>query len=342
MENKDDILQVINIIADAAPAQVEQPVVVPVAAGVVAGAVAEKKKKPGRPPKNMVNIPVEVHGIVAQPINQDDIIELIYGKPVLFKKICTLLKGYGVGEVELNFDRNGLKIETYDKLKKVKITVNISGLCMNLYYCKEPIKVWVKRESLERVFGSLGKNHIKVTWLLKNDYRKVLYLIVKEGDVNSDQIHEIDVFYKEVVQDQAKPNDDTNYPLKFKVSAKNFKKLLTDINKRSKIFTIQKTGREPLQFTIGKTQNQKDHWTEVFNDDKKIDLHSNIADDDLFNVSVDIANVIPFSKYSIGDDVYVAADNKEAISFYCLADKKEIGWAASIKIFAEIRKVNAQ
>jgi hypothetical protein len=49
--------------------------------------IAETKKKPGRPKKKIANVPVEVHGIVDKPVNDEDLLELVYCNPTLFKKI---------------------------------------------------------------------------------------------------------------------------------------------------------------------------------------------------------------------------------------------------------------
>lgn len=294
------------------------------------------KKKPGRPRKENINIPIAVHGIVEKPVNDVDLIELIYSDPMLFKKYIALLKGYQVGEIELNFDKNGLRIDTKNRVGTVDIATTISGACMNLYYCKEPIRIWVKRTALEMVVNSLSKNHCRITWVLRENYREMLYIIVKNSVYGSDQIFEVEVFSKEAAIPPVVPDDDSAYPIRFKISTKYFKKVMTTVSKDSKRFTIQKNGVQPLQLTIGRSQDTNVGWTEVYGEGDKISLQSRIAQDDIFNVSVEILNILPFCKYALGEDIYVAADKERRIMFQCFADRKEIGWTMGVKIFSNI------
>jgi hypothetical protein len=295
------------------------------------------KKKPGRPRKENIHIPIAVHGIVEKPVNDVDVVELIYSDPMLFKKWIALLKGYKVGEIELNFDKNGLRIDTKNRLGTVDIATVISGACMNLYYCKEPIRIWVKRTALEIMVNSLSKNHCRITWVLREkDYREMLYIIVKNSVYGSDQIFEVEVFSKAAAIPAAVTDDDSGYPVRFKISTKCFKKITTTVSKDSKRFTIQKNGAQPLQLTIGRSQDSNVGWTEVYGESDKIGLHSTIAEDDIFNVSVEFDNILPFCKYALGEDMYIAADKERRIMFQCFADRKEIGWTMSVKVFSNI------
>lgn len=295
-----------------------------------------EKKGPGRPKKVVVNAPVEVHGIVDKPVNEEDLLELVYYNPTLFKKIMQLLKAFEVSEVEMNFDAAGTKITAKDHLGKSTLYITIDGRCMNLYYCKAPMRVTVKRESLEKVLGTLGKNHYKITFILKENYRSTMYLVIKDLEYNNDDTYEIDVVFKpeDAARNEAR-DDDTNYPIKFKISSKHFKTKINNIQKLSPTFTIQKCGTEPLQLTFDKAQ--KVNWTGVYNDSEKIDLKSTLADDEIFNVSLYINYIKPFSNSNIGDDVYIAADKREKMSFMTLLDKKDIGWSCGIKIFTEVK-----
>ncbi len=304
---------------------------------------ADAKKKPGRPKKKIVNAPIEVHGIVDAPVNEEDVLELVYCNPSLFKKLLTMDKQFEVSEVEMNFDQYGLKTINKDHIGKSTIYTTIDGRCMNLYYCKAPIRICVKRDNLEKVFGNLGKSHYKITFILKENYRSIMYIIVKDLEYNTDESYEIDVVYKP--EDHARAeirDDDTNYPIKFRISSKHFKTRINNIRKLSPIFTIQKAGNDPLQFTFDKAL--KVNWTGVYNDSEKIDLKSTIAPDDIFSVSVYIDYIKPFSNSNIGEDVYIAADKREKMSFMTLLDKSQTtdGYAACVKVYTELKDYRRQ
>jgi hypothetical protein len=295
-----------------------------------------EKKKPGRPKKKVMTAPIEVHGIIDKPANTEDVMELVYCNPSLFKKLLQLYKQFDVSEVEMSFTKEGIDIFCTDHLKKSNIYTFIDGKCMNLYYCKEPVHICVTQENLDSILGTLGKNHYKITFLLKeNNFRTTMYIVVKDIEYNNDDSYDVDIVYKPEAQQQARPLDnDINYPIKFKVSAKHFKTRINTIKKSSPNFIIQKAGDGPIQFTFDKAQ--KVGFTGVYNDSDKIDLKSTISQDDIFSVSVNIGYIKPFSNSNIGEEVYIAADTNEKISFMTYLDKKDIGYACRIKIFTEI------
>lgn len=306
----------------------------------VAKAAEPKKARVGRPKKNVTKIPVEVHGIVDEPADADDYLEMVYCNPVMFKKILQLYKTFQVSDVEMRFDAAGLKMVTKDHLGKSTIYTMIDGRCMNLYYCRMPMRITVKRDDLESVLGSLSKSHYKITFILDKDFRSKLHLTIKDLEYDNEDTYSIDVIYKEEMAAADQRDDDSDYPIKFCISSKHFKTKINHIRKLSKTFSVQKVGTEPLQFTFDKAQ--KVPWTGVYNNDEKIALKSTIAEGDIFNVSVCIDHIKPFSNANIGDSVYICADKLKKMSFMTQLDHKDdVGWAATVKIYTEITTMPA-
>lgn len=300
-------------------------------------AAQQEKKRPGRPKKKIDNAPVEVQGLVDRPANEGDLMELVYYNPAMFKKLMQLYKQFEVSEVELKFSKQGIDINTTDHLKKSNIYTRIDGRAMHLYYCAEDIRICVKRDNLERVLNTLGKNHVKITFVLKDNYRSTLYAVVKDMEYNRDDDYEIDVVFKPEEPPLPVAHDDTDYPIKFRLSSRHFKTTINNTKKLSNTITLQKSGTDPVQLTYKKTQ--KVNWTGVYNDADKIDLKSTIEADDNFNISINIDYIQPFSNSNIGDSVVIAADKFKKISFTTFldkSDKTDMGYACSIKIFTEI------
>lgn len=295
----------------------------------------QEKKKPGRPRKQSINISIESHGIVENPINDEDIMELVYYNPQMFKKLFHLYKQYMVSEIEMIYDPHGMTIFTKDHLGKSYIYANIDGRYMNLYYCKTTIRICLKRDNLNKILSALNKNHYKITFVLKKNYRSVMYLGIKDNEYDNEDLYELDVICRTDTDNLIYTNDDTNYPLKFMISSKHFKHRINNINKLSNILTIQKCGALPLELTFDKLQRV--NWTGVYTDSTKINLISSIADDDILHVSVYTNYIKPFANSNIGNDVYISVDKKEKISFTSFLDKKETGWACSVKVFTDIK-----
>ena len=79
-------------------------------------------------------------------------------------------------------------------------------------------------------------------------------------------------------------HDDSDYPLKFVLSSKHFKKKISDISKTSESLTIIKEGDGPLQLTYD--ESKMINYNGVYPFPQKIALESRIAADDTFSVSV--------------------------------------------------------
>jgi intracellular sulfur oxidation DsrE/DsrF family protein len=309
-------------------------------AGAIAAAAPVVKKKPGRPKKKVVTMPIEVHGIVDAPVNAGDVLEMVYSNPSMFKKLFHLLKQFEVSEVEMVFDPAGMKIITKDHLGKSNIYAFINGACMNLYYCRELIRICIQRDNLANVLGPLDKNNYKLTFLLKEEnYRSMMYVIVKDMEYDSTETFEIPAGFKPNTADPAEPlDDDTDYPLKFTLSSKHFKNQINKIRALSSTFTIQKTGLAPLQFTF--EHAKKVNWNGVYDNSDRINLRSAIGAEDILTVSVAIDYMKPFSNSNIGEEVQIAVDKHKRISFSTSLDKKGGGgvdlYACRVQLFTPI------
>lgn len=296
------------------------------------------KKKPGRPKKKLEAPPIDIRGIQREPLDDEDMIEFVYHNPSLFGKILKLFKKYSVSQIELKFELEGLRMVCKDHINKSKIEVFIDGSKMNLYYCREPIRICIERDRLDKVLGILNVNHNKITILSKkDDYRSVLYIVVRDAEYESTEESRIDVIYKPEENDDAGIKDnDTDYPIKFSLSSKHFKNRVSHIKKQGKIMMIEKNGNDPLRIT-----SEIDHKINdagVYQNSEKIGLRSTVAADDIFITSVFVDYIKPFSDTTIGDMVHISAHKTEKLSMLTHVDSCDNNtWACTIKIFTEIK-----
>lgn len=299
---------------------------------------APVKKGPGRPKKAAPVAPISVHGIVTSPATPGDVLELVYCQPRMFKKLFALYKAFGVNRLEMAFDADGLKITTQDHTKKSTIYVFIPGRSMNLYYCAAPVRVCVNREHLDKVFGTLDKTHSSINFILRENWRSTMYIVIKENEYSGEDSYDIDVEYKpEEQRTETEPDNDTNYPLRFTLTSKYFKTKINTIRKHSNSLTIQKVGNSPLQLTS--TAKSRINWTGALPDADKIQFKSTLSPDDIFTVSICIDYIKPLSSSNVGDNIQIAADKSRRMSFTTYLDKVENGHAACIKVFTEIDRL---
>jgi hypothetical protein len=293
----------------------------------------QSKKGPGRPKKQIATIEHPLCGIVDTPTSPEHKLELVCYQPLMFKKIFGLQKAFEVSEVEMIFTPTQIQINTIDHLRKSDIRVIIEGKYMNRYYCKETIKICIKRDNLEKALGTLGKTHAKITFLLRENYRSTLYCILKETEYNMDEQYEIDAVISNQMNRLYVEHD--NYPLRFKLSSKHFKQKIGSIKKLSNDFRIEKQGVEPLEFNFEENQGVK--LISSYKDQDMIELKSTLCATDRFSISICIDYIKPFSNSCIGDDVYIAADRVHPISMTSYLNKQANDeYTCSINVLTEI------
>lgn len=293
------------------------------------------KKKPGRPKKTISGTPQQSYGCVGTPANPDHIMELVYFNPQLYKKIFALMKSYDVSDVEMHFFPEYTMIVAIDHLKKSHIYVRVEGRRLELYYCKEYIRISLKLQSLEKVIATINKCHNKITMVLKENYRSTLYCMLKDAEFNVDEIYEVDVILKTEYLPH-EPPDDSAYPIRFKLNSKHFKRKINDIRKMSTCFNIQKIGTLPLHFALEKS-TQKITYVGEYNDDAKIELKNTLAPDDIISVAVVIDCIKPFSNTCVGEEVWISVDKTRPITFLSKLDKIGEEYTCSIKVFTDIK-----
>lgn len=295
----------------------------------------EEKKKVGRPRKNPTVVPIEIHGIAAEPRKPEHVLEMTYAKPANLKKIFNLYKAYTVSEINMCFDQNGLRMSAIDHNKISNIHTIIDGRCMSHYYCKNIIKTRVKRENLCKIFGIITQNQPRITFIMdERSYRSEMLIIIKDKEYDTDKIFKVELINDDKNDNPVTP-DDTNYPIRFKISSAHFRTEITNIKKFSPYFNIEKHGKDDLMITY---DNNCDINYQCPYSDKSIELLSTISENESFSVKLSIDYIKPFSSTTLGDDIYIAADKMKSISFMTQMDKCDPGYAATVRVFTEVYK----
>lgn len=298
---------------------------------------AEKpaKKRPGRPKKTPPAPTIARHGVVDTPVASDNVLEMSYDNPTLFSKLVDLYKHYGAGELELNFDRQELRIFSRDSCGKINIYATIYGKCMNWYYCKEPVRVCISCESLHDILKFIIKDVHTISFILKKNFRSIITIVLGNIKYKNNDTYDLNVIFKPENHADRVQDDDTNHPLKFKIPWKLFKSRIVSIGKMANMLTIQRSPEVPLQFTMETSQVVS--WTSVYRDAEKIELISTLPEDDVLSVTVPIAHIQPFTRNVLGDDIYFAVDKQGKISLTTYLDRINGDWACCIKVFTVIK-----
>ena len=280
------------------------------------------KKKPGRPRKFPVKNVVKKTGLSNKPLNEEHLVEFVYDNPLSLKKIFCLFKSMYITELCIEFKQDIIEFTTVDHLKKSFIKVVIYCKNTNFYYCGEVIKIYVNPNNLEKIIQVLDKNYISIAFVLKAVSSRSILNIIYKNETEIDEFREIDLI---------KPNSgfivpsfsDEGYTIKFMLSCKYFKKLVTDTGIFADILTIEKIGKNPIMFIH--TSNDKSVKTRhIVQSEKNIQLVSMISEDEIFSSSVHIEYIKPLSSAMVSDNVYISVDNSKNMIFRSEIDKKTI------------------
>ena len=291
------------------------------------------KKKPGRPRKTPLKKRMKREGISATPINAANDMEMIYDMPSVFKKIFALCKTMAVGDLSISFDRKQVKISAVDHYKKSHISIVIHGSKINHYYCKKPTVINLNPKNMEKIIQILNKNYISVAFVLKTVTSKSSLTIIFKNSIKIDECREIDL----IQNTNPPPNvsfDVMNYPIKFRLPGKYFKKIINDISLFSDVLTISKVGNSPLLFKYT-SEDKTVKSTYIVKCEKSINLHAAVCDSDIFSTSVNIAYVKPLSSTLISEYMEICADTRKNMIFKTSIDEGTVDIMVSTDIVRE-------
>jgi hypothetical protein len=281
-----------------------------------------KKNKPGRPRKKPLKKPLKRNGISENPLNEENCMEMIYDMPSVFKRIFTLFQSMAVKESCMEFKEKTIDILTTDHLKKSHIKVVIKCDKINHYYCKEPIKSYMNPKNMEKIIQVLDKNYMSIAFVLKTITNRSILNIIFKNDIKIDEYREIDLIQASNTEYNVS-FDSTNYPIKFALPGKYFKKFINDISSFSDTLTINKIGSSSLTFSYtskDKTVKSK----HIVQSPESIKLVSLVSDDDIFSSSVQIDYIKPLSSSLLSDFVSISADTHKNMIFQVDVDNKTI------------------
>lgn len=303
-----------------------------------------KKKGPGRPPKNKTKITFKVDGVSPAPKDENNVMEMIYYNPKLFKKIYSLFKSYAAECVKFKFYKDKMVIVAKDHLKHTDIHITINCNKVSHYYCspetenndRDYLQSVTKREEMEDIFATMDKMYSKLVFVLHNDnFRSILNINTRDNEMENEDDWEVELI-PDMDDNDFEHNDSIDYPIQFTMPSRHFKKKIGDISKFSKSIFIQQDGKNsPLKLTFEK--RKKTSLYSTYKNSETIKLQSTIGDDQYFSVKVNIEDIKPFSNANIGDNVKICASENNKILFITESDKDPNDeYIATIRVYTEI------
>jgi hypothetical protein len=292
----------------------------------------EQKKKPGRPKKVVEPSLVKTNGIVNSPNSKENMLELVYHNPLIFKKLSSAFKSFNILNVIMHFTKEGISIKTRDHKHVSVIHIFIDGSKATHYYCKEEFQIGLKRPNLDQIFKIIDTHYTRIAFISKTTtYRSSFYIQFFNGDMQNEEIFETEIY--DLKEDDIPAHNNENYPLKFTLSSKFFKKKINDNVNSSQKIEIQKNGNDPIRFTHQLEEQLK--FTSIMTNEHLLDIDSKISDDEFIIVSVRMDFIKPIAKCLLGNKVRLELHEKNPI---CIETKSDDEFC-SIKVFTDIELI---
>ena len=279
----------------------------------------EPKRRPGRPPSLPPVPELEMRGIVGTPSHPDHLIEFAYGQPAIFKSLFTYLKNVKSQDIHIRFSAAGITFFARDHVKKSKIIAVIDGSRANWFYCQEKMDFVIRRDLVDNMFASIDKSFYKCTIIYSQVFPEALQFVFKDPSADKECSYQINVALPMEDEDLYLAEKETkadyieaNFPIQFTLTAKMFKKSLTDICKEVDTVLIEKMGDAPLQLTFGKEGME---FHEIYRSAEKIKLHSTISRESIFQIALQIENIKYLAGAMVADEIRICCRSDGDILF---------------------------
>lgn len=271
------------------------------------------KKKPGRPRKKPLKPPSKKNGVGTSPTSDGNMMEMVYDNPLVLKKIFSFFKSMAVNEISITFDSRQIVFDTTDHLRKSYIRIVIDCEKITHYYCEEKTQIHLNPKSIEKIIQVLDKHYLSVVFILKKITSRSSLTIIYKNELNIDEYREVSLIQAPDVT-HYESFDDSDYPIKFTLPGKYFKKIVSDVSLFTNTFTINKIGHSPLAFMYAsddKTIKSK----HIVQSPESIDLVSTVAEDGIFSSSVQIDYIKPLSSSILSEKISISAHTHSNIIF---------------------------
>jgi hypothetical protein len=291
-----------------------------------------KKKKPGRPRKTPIREPRPRNGIVTSPKDENNFIEFLYDKPLIFKKLWQYFKLMAVDKLQIIFRPTEIIMWGEDHHLKSKMRIKINGDNVNHYYCPEEVDIGMTCKNPELIMSTIDKSYTSIVFLSKIGYTQKDIRIILKNDIEIDESHRIELIGEYEKMSNETMFLDSDYTIKFELPGRYFKKMISDIRTFSDQITIRQDGpNEPLIFEYTK-QDKKVKSYNIVRNNKNINFTSKLKDSETFRVSFNIDYVKPISSALLSENITIYAHENKPLMVSILMDKSTV----ELKILTEI------
>jgi hypothetical protein len=275
------------------------------------------KRGPGRPSRKPTSPAIAKFGIVNEPEDEENDMELVYDSPQAFKALFTYLKSLKTRTVILSFDPDGIVIYAKDHSEKSITVAYINGNKMNWFYCGDVFCLEFNRDLVDRMFTNVDKTFYKVSVLRNRSDTSALTFMFRDAEIGKDCVYRIPVDVCAQIPEQYVIAEEVvmqpdKFPLEFTLTVKQFEKTIADTISQSPVITIMKSDQCPLEITYTK---QRTVYREVYEDDSKIEVVCRLDPGYHFQTHIKLVNIKPLVASMVTEKVRICCGDDGQLLF---------------------------
>jgi hypothetical protein len=272
---------------------------------------ATKKRGPGRPPSSAKANNIPRVGILTEPNDPNNIIELKCCNPSILTKLFKLLNAYKVREILFEFKNRYVYLTAKSHDERVIIYTTISGAHTHGYYSSKTVCMVVPYDLIATQIARIDPKHIdNIVFSRRAGESEIgkLHVVLHNPELEISSPSDINVNNTDRSDEIYEWNEKT-YPVSFQLPSKTLKKYITDISGVSPVVMIEMAWNGPLKFKYNKTLNTIVS-EDVFNNPKKIDLQFNGDDGTIVGTTVQLVQLRPLANTQVSDNVRLFVDSE--------------------------------
>jgi hypothetical protein len=272
-------------------------------------------RKPGRPRKKPANQPKPKSGVVSKPTDDQHYIEFLYDEPMIFKKIWQFFKLMAVTNIRMLFGADNILIYCKDHHEKSDIRVKIDCNLVNHYYCKNELDIGIFCENLKKIMSTIDRNYNSILFLSTCDNIQKNIQVILKNSLDIEEHHKIELIGEYENIDKEKEFLDEEFAVKFELSGKYLKKVISDIKTFSDQIAIRLDGPDDNLAFEYINNDKKIKSLHTMKNNSAIKLENTLGEDDAFRASFKIDYVRPISAAILSENVKIYADENKRLKF---------------------------
>lgn len=278
--------------------------------------------------------PTTRKGIVAEPDIPAHVLEMVHDAPINLKKIFTLFKLMDTRDVKMEFRLSGVRISGAGHLKHNFIDLSVDSSKLAQYFCKHNIIMVIDQKNLEKVIQKIDKSYDSIHFIANQDsYMKELYIVLNDESQGIKEYHTISL-----LEGSASMDDNIigtipyhKYPLSFVLPSKYFKKVIGDISKFSKDFTVERRSGIPLSFPYDSNSKTID-VNHVFTNPDLFKITSTLHEHEMLSTSVRIEYIQSLATALLSSTIDIYVDHENMMIFKTTVDDDTFTLILAVKI----------